>query len=105
MPRDRRTGGPPHAPTRRACASTMARAWPTVLMSARLLLLDGDVELVLESHHELGQVEAVGVESSAKLASSHLAGLDGAGPARRGRWKRLEGVAHLFAGLVLVWRG
>ena len=80
----------------------MARAWRSTsvdgladgLDALQLLLLDGDVELVLEGHDELGEVEAVGVEVVGEAGlEGDLAGLDGQHLDGEGR-EALEGVAH-----------
>ena len=72
------------------------------LDALELVLLDGDVELVLEGHHELGEVEAVGVEVVGEAGLlGDLVGLDGQHLHGEGL-EPLEGVAHRVISL-LVW--
>ena len=42
--------------------ATRSKAWPTVSMPSSSSSVDRDVELLLERHHQLDEVEAVGVE-------------------------------------------
>ena len=98
-------------PSIRACELTRSSAWPTVSTPSSSSSSTADVELLLERHHQLDQVEAVGVEvvgeawpraspwpaSTASTSTAHFL--------NRSKWHRRSRCCAPFVGRMARGRG